>query len=80
MQKYHRPPLKWLLRFKEYDVGFHSESDARSLKKIGKFSRISDLIAIVDDDHHHYMQEITAISVMASEISLMPCAELGFYS
>ena len=48
--KYHRPPARWLLKFKEHDVRFHLGSDAHSLEQIGNFSRISDLIAIVYDD------------------------------
>jgi putative hydrolase len=48
--KYHRPPPRWLLKFKENDVRFHLGSDAHSLEEIGNFSGISDLIAIVHDD------------------------------
>ncbi|HEU4445012.1 MAG TPA: hypothetical protein VFR94_10085, partial [Nitrososphaeraceae archaeon] len=48
--KYHRPPPRWLLKFKEHQVRFHLGSDAHSLQEIGNFSRISDLIAIVQDD------------------------------
>jgi putative hydrolase len=48
--KYHRPPPKWLLKFKEQNVRFHLGSDAHSLQEIGNFSRISDLIAIVEDN------------------------------
>jgi putative hydrolase len=48
--KYHRPPPRWLLKFKEHQVGFHLGSDAHSLEEIGNFSRISDLIAMVEDD------------------------------
>jgi|SRR5215217_1244621 len=48
--KYHRPPIRWLLKFKEHQVRFHLGSDAHSLGEIGNFSRISDLIAIVQDD------------------------------
>ncbi len=48
--KYHRPPPRWLLKFKEYDVKFHLGSDAHSLGEIGNFSRIYDLIALVEDD------------------------------
>ena len=48
--KYHRPPPKWLLKFKEQDIRFHLGSDAHSLQEIGNFSKISDLIAIVQDD------------------------------
>src|SRR5215210_4084036 len=47
---YHRPPRKWLLKFKEHDIRFHLGSDAHSLQEIGNFSKISDLIAIVLDD------------------------------
>ena len=45
--KYHRPPLRWLLKFKEQNVKFHLGSDAHSIQEIGNFSKISDLIAIV---------------------------------
>jgi putative hydrolase len=48
--KYHRPPPRWLLKFKEHKVRFHLGSDAHSLEEIGNFSRISDLIAAVQDD------------------------------
>jgi histidinol phosphatase-like PHP family hydrolase len=48
--KYHRPPPKWLLKFKEQNIRFHLGSDAHSLQEIGNFSKISDLIAIVQDD------------------------------
>jgi putative hydrolase len=48
--KYHRPPPRWLLKFKEHQVRFHLGSDAHSLQEIGNFSRISDLIAMVNDD------------------------------
>jgi putative hydrolase len=48
--KYHRPPPKWLLKFKEQNVRFHLGSDAHSLQEIGNFSKISDLIAIVEDN------------------------------
>lgn len=47
--KYHRPPPRWLLKFKEHQVRFHLGSDAHSLQEIGNFSRISDLIAMVHD-------------------------------
>jgi putative hydrolase len=48
--KYHRPPLRWLIKFKEYDVKFHLGSDAHSLEDIGNFSRVCDLIAVVEAD------------------------------
>jgi putative hydrolase len=48
--KYHRPPPKWLVKFKEQDIRFHLGSDAHSLQEIGNFSKISDLIAIVQDN------------------------------
>jgi putative hydrolase len=48
--KYHRPPPRWLLKFKEHRVRFHLGSDAHSLEEIGNFSRISDLIAMAEDD------------------------------
>jgi putative hydrolase len=52
--KYHRPPPKWILKFKENDVRFHLGSDAHSLQEIGNFSRISDLIALVKDNGRKY--------------------------
>lgn len=48
--KYHRPPLRWLMKFKEYDIKFHLGSDAHSLEDIGNFSSVCDLIAAVEDD------------------------------
>lgn len=48
--KYHRPPSRWLVKFKEHGVRFHLGSDAHSLQEIGNFSRISDLIAMVQDN------------------------------
>lgn len=48
--KYHRPPSRWLLKFKEHEVKFHLGSDAHSLEEIGNFSRVYDLIAAVQDD------------------------------
>jgi len=48
--KYRRPPLRWLLKFKEHKVKFHLGSDAHSLEQIGDFSRVHDLIAAVQDD------------------------------
>ena len=48
--KYHRPPPRWLLKFKEHRIRFHLGSDAHSLEEIGNFSTISDLIGIVDDN------------------------------
>ncbi|MDQ3836227.1 MAG: PHP domain-containing protein [Thermoproteota archaeon] len=48
--KYHRPPSRWILKFKEHQVRFHLGSDAHSLQEIGNFSRISDLITMVQDD------------------------------
>jgi putative hydrolase len=48
--KYHRPPPRWILKFKEHHVRFHLGSDAHSIQEIGNFSRISDLIAMVHDD------------------------------
>ena len=52
--KYHRPPPKWILKFKDNDVRFHLGSDAHSLQEIGNFSRISDLIALVKDNGRKY--------------------------
>ena len=49
--KYRRPPSRWLLKFKEHNIKFHLGSDAHSLDEIGNFSKVSDLISIVDDDY-----------------------------
>ena len=59
--KYHRPPLRWLLKFKEHRVRFHLGSDAHSLQEIGNFSRISDLIAMVQDDPKNGSDGISTI-------------------
>ena len=48
--KYHRPPPRWILKFKEHHVRFHLGSDAHSLHEIGNFSSISDLIALVQHE------------------------------
>jgi histidinol phosphatase-like PHP family hydrolase len=61
-ERYHRPPLKWLLRFEEHNVSFHFESDAHSLEEIVNLTQLYDLIAIVDEI---VMQKITAGSVIA---------------
>jgi putative hydrolase len=47
--KYHRPPPRWLAKFKQHGVSFHLGSDAHSLEEIGDFRRVSDLIEIADD-------------------------------
>jgi putative hydrolase len=52
--KYHRPPLKWILKFREYDVRFHIGSDAHSLQEIGNFSTIPDLIVLLQDNVRKY--------------------------
>jgi histidinol phosphatase-like PHP family hydrolase len=58
--KYHRPPPKWILKFKENDVRFHLGSDAHSLQQIGNFSMISDLIALVQDNGRKYYSSASA--------------------
>jgi putative hydrolase len=58
--KYHRPPPKWILKFKENDVRFHLGSDAHSLQEIGNFSMISDLIALVQDNGRKYYGNASA--------------------
>lgn len=45
--KYNRPPLDWVLTFKEHSVEFHLGSDAHSLNEIGEFSKILKLIQTV---------------------------------
>lgn len=47
--KYHRPPIDWISSFKQKGVRFHLASDAHSLKEIGQFTKISDLISLVED-------------------------------
>jgi putative hydrolase len=44
--KYHRPPKEWIQTFRKNNVRFHLGSDAHSLDEIGKFEKISDLIAL----------------------------------
>lgn len=46
--KYHRPPKAWLQVFKDAGVRFNLGSDAHSLQEVGDFSRISDLISMVE--------------------------------
>lgn len=47
--KYHRPPIEWLRILKKKDVRFHLGSDAHTLQEIGRYEKISDLIAAVDE-------------------------------
>jgi putative hydrolase len=44
--KYHRPPREWIQIFRKNNVHFHLGSDAHSLDEIGRFEKISDLIAL----------------------------------
>jgi histidinol phosphatase-like PHP family hydrolase len=46
--KYHRPPKAWLQAFKDAGVRFNLGSDAHSLQEVGDFSKISDLISMVE--------------------------------
>lgn len=46
--KYHRPPKPWLQVFKDSRVRFNLGSDAHSLREVGDFTKISDLISMVD--------------------------------
>ncbi len=46
--KYHRPPKGWIQTFRKNSVRFHLGSDAHSLEEIGKFEKISDLIALAE--------------------------------
>lgn len=46
--KYHRPPKEWLKIFLETGIKFHLGSDAHRLEDIGNFSRITDLIELVE--------------------------------
>ena len=46
--KYHRPPREWINIFRNNKVHFHLGSDAHSLDEIGRFEKISDLIALAE--------------------------------
>lgn len=46
--KYHRPPKPWVQAFQRCGVRFHLGSDAHSIREVGNFQGISDLISIVD--------------------------------
>ena len=46
--KYIRPPKEFLKIFKECGVKFHLASDAHAIKDIGNFSRIKDLINVIE--------------------------------
>jgi putative hydrolase len=46
--KYKRPPADWLSVFKEEGVGFHLGSDAHTLKEVGQFKAVEDLIRIAN--------------------------------
>jgi histidinol phosphatase-like PHP family hydrolase len=46
--KYHRPPKEWIEIFRKNNVHFHLGSDAHSLDEIGRFEKISDLIALAE--------------------------------
>jgi len=45
--KYVRPPIDWVLMFKNHDVKFHLGSDAHSLDQIGNFTKIQKMIEVV---------------------------------
>jgi putative hydrolase len=46
--KYHRPPRRWIEIFRKNSVCFHLGSDAHSLEDVGRFEKISDLIALAE--------------------------------
>jgi putative hydrolase len=46
--KYIRPPKEFLKIFKKCGVKFHLGSDAHAIKDIGNFSRIKDLINVIE--------------------------------
>jgi putative hydrolase len=46
--KYIRPPKEFLKIFKKCGVNFHLGSDAHAIKDIGNFSRIKDLINVIE--------------------------------
>jgi histidinol phosphatase-like PHP family hydrolase len=47
--KYHRPPVNWILVFKDRGVKFQLGSDAHSVSEIGRYEKISDLISLVKE-------------------------------
>ncbi len=47
--KYKRPPVNFLQIFNDLDVNFHLGSDAHSLKSIGNYEGIIDLINIIEE-------------------------------
>jgi putative hydrolase len=47
--KYHRPPIEWILIFKDKGVKFQLGSDAHSVSEIGQFEKISHLISLVKE-------------------------------
>jgi putative hydrolase len=46
--KYYRPPKDWIQIFRKRKVQFHLGSDAHSLDEVGRFEKISDLIALAE--------------------------------
>ncbi len=46
--KYIRPPIEFLKIFKKRGVEFHLGSDAHTIKDIGNFNRIKDLINLIE--------------------------------
>jgi putative hydrolase len=46
--KYYRPPRQWIEIFRKNGVRFHLGSDAHSLEEVGRFNKISDLIALAE--------------------------------
>ncbi len=46
--KYQRPSIEWIKKFLERGVKFHLGSDAHSLKEIGDYNKIRNLIDTVD--------------------------------
>lgn len=46
--QYHRPPRQWIEIFRKNSVRFHLGSDAHSLEEVGRFDKISDLIALAE--------------------------------
>jgi putative hydrolase len=46
--KYHRPPKEWIKILRKNNVHFHLGSDAHSLDEVGRFEKISDLIALAE--------------------------------
>lgn len=48
--KYHRPPAEWVRIFASQEVTFHLGSDAHTLREVGKFENLEDIIGVVETE------------------------------